>query len=489
MFKTLRSKLIATYALIVVLCLVLAGAAAVVLFNNYQERVARRNMQILVTALSAQIRTAIVQRPRPGELERRLRQMARSVNARLLLLDQAGQVLNDTEGEAGPGFRLKILEPPGPSQGVFRLVSGRVPIGRAVDPSGDAFYYVTVALPRPPTAPPDVPRYLALAMPVHEVRGAWRALAPSLLLVGLAVFVIATAIGGLLARSVSRPVAEMTRAAEAMAHGDYDQQIVVEGDDEVARLGYAFNTMAREVSRAHRMQRDFVTNVSHDLKTPLTSIQGFAQALLDGTAEAPEDRHRAAQIIFEEAERMRRLVHTLLELAKLESGQSPLADEPVDLAPLLQDAVRHAMPRAEAKRIELRARVPETLPTIRGDAARLVQVFDNLLDNALTYTPPGGTVEISAALTSEGMLEVVVADTGEGIPPEDLPRIFERFYRADKARAGDSSTGLGLAIVKEIVTAHGGHVTASSQPGQGTRFTVTLPLADRTSQNKPSKLG
>lgn len=303
-------------------------------------------------------------------------------------------------------------------------------------------------------------------------------MAPSLLVVGLAVFAIALAIGGVLARSVSQPVAEMTRAAEAMARGDYEQQIAVQGDDEIARLGRAFNTMAREVNRVHRMQRDFVANVSHDLKTPLTSIQGFAQALLDGTAEAPEDRRRAAQIIYEEAERMRRLVHTLLELAKLESGQSPLADEPVDLAPLLQDAVRHAIPRAEAKQIELRVRVPETLPIVRGDRARLAQVFDNLLDNALTYTPPGGTVELSAALTSEGTLEVVVADTGEGIPPEDLPRIFERFYRADKARAGEGSTGLGLAIVKEIVTAHGGHVAAASQPGHGTRFTVTLPLAD-----------
>lgn len=471
MFKTLRSKLIVTYALIIVLCLVLAGSAAVVLFNHYQERVARRNMQILVTALSAQIHSAIVQRPRPGELERRLRQMARSVNARLLLLTDEGEVVADSEGEAGPTFHVPILETP-------RLPARRVPIGRAVDPTGDTFLYVTVALPRPPTAPPNVPRYLALALPVREVRGTWRALAPSLLAVGLAVFAIALAIGGLLARSVSEPVAQMTRAAEAMAHGDYEQQITVRGDDEIARLGRAFNTMAREVHRVHRMQRDFVANVSHDLKTPLTSIQGFAQALLDGTAEAPEDRHRAAQIIYEEAERMRRLVHTLLELAKLESGQSPLADEPLDLAPLLQDAVRHAAPRAEAKQIELRARVPESLPIVRGDAARLAQVFDNLLDNALTYTPPGGTVELSAALTSEGSLEVVVADTGEGIPPEDLPRIFERFYRADKARAGESSTGLGLAIVKEIVTAHGGHVTASSQPGQGTRFTVTLPLAE-----------
>ncbi len=470
MFKTLRSRLIATYALIVVLCLVLAGASAVVLFNNYQERVARRNMQVLATALSIQLRSALTRRVPATELARRIQQTARDVDARLLLLDQEGRVIVDSAGEAGPEFRLRVLESPGPPP-------WRVPIGRAVDPSGDPFYYATVSIPRAPTAPRDVPHYLALAVPIREVRGAWRELAPSLLLVGLAVFIVATLIGVLLARSVSRPLAEMTRAAEAMAQGDYDQQISVEGESEVARLGRAFNTMAREVSRAHRMQRDFVANVSHDLKTPLTSIQGFAQALLDGTAEAPEDRRRAAQIIYEETERMRRLVHALLELAKLESGQVPMADEPVDLAPLLWDAVRHAAPRAEAKQIELRARVPETLPTIRGDAARLTQVFDNLLDNALTHTPPGGTVEISAALTSEGMLEVVVADTGEGIPPEDLPRIFERFYRADKARAGDSSTGLGLSIVQQIVTAHGGRVTAASQPGQGTRFTVTLPCS------------
>ncbi|MFQ5857143.1 MAG: sensor histidine kinase [Anaerolineae bacterium] len=476
MFKTLRAKLIATYAVVVILCLLLAGSAAVYLFNNYQEQTARRNMRLLVNALTGQMRILVERQVRVPEARRRLEQMASSVGARLLIADEQGRVLVDSEGTSNGRLQLPLL----PQSDVL---PPRIPIGHFVDSTGRVYYYAAARLPPLVRRLPQgesrdlaVPQYLALALPARDVGGAWRELAPALLAIGGVVFVLATLLGGLLARSVSRPIRQMTKATEAMAQGDYAQETKVQGDDEVARLARSFNAMAREVDRAHRMQRGFVANVSHDLKTPLTSIQGFAQALLDGTAEDPDSRRRAARVIYEEAARMRRLVQALLELAKLESGQVNFADDPVDLGPLLIEAVDRVMPLAETREITVSLRAPASLPTVRGDEGRLSQVFNNLLDNAVAHVPAGGSVKVVAAPTSEGTLEVVVSDTGHGIPPEDLPRIFERFYQADKARAGAEGTGLGLSIVQEVIAAHGGRVTAASQPGQGTRFTVTLPI-------------
>ncbi|MBS1251910.1 MAG: Alkaline phosphatase synthesis sensor protein PhoR [Anaerolineales bacterium] len=472
MFKTLRAKLIATYAVVVILCLVLAGSAAVYLFNSYQEQTSRRNMRLLVTTLVSQVRGMASRQATMPEITRRVEQLATEVGARLLVLDDQGRVLLDSDGTPASGLRLQ--PPPGETDLLRR------PLSRFVDSSGQAYYYLTARLPRRMRMNAGVAVYLALALRVREMGGAWQELAPSLLVSGGVVFVLATLFGGLLSRSIRRPIQRMTAATEAMAQGDYAQQIAVQGDDEVARLARSFNTMAQEVDRAHRMQRDFVANVSHDLKTPLTSIQGFAQALLDGTAEDSESRRRAAQVIYEEADRMRRLVQVLLELAKLESGQIKLARESIDLGAILKEAMERALPLAETREISVNLRAPASLPAIRGDAHRLSQVFNNLLDNAVAYTPAGGSVEITAAPTSEGTLEIVVSDTGRGIPSEDLPRIFERFYQADKARADRRGTGLGLSIVQEIVAAHGGRVTAASQPDQGTRFTVTLPIDNPT---------
>ena len=474
MFKTLRAKIIASYALIVFLCLFLAGSASVFLFNRYQEVVARRNMRLLAVALVSRVPSLLAQRETLPEVTRRLRVEAQAVGGRLLLLDAEGLVVADTAKEGKwVGQRLRIL----PSDADLRSL-WRTPLGRHRSPDGQEFLYITVEIPTRERLSPSRPvaRYLALAIPAREVRRTWRELAPSLMGVGLLALIASVVVGFFLSRSITGPLEAMTVASEEMARGRYEQEIPVEGQDEVARLARAFNAMAREVARAHRMQRDFVANVSHDLKTPLTAIQGFAQALLDGTAGDEEAYRKSARIISEEAERMNRLIRDLLELARLESGQIAMAREPVDLLEVLSSCAETFALQAEQKEISLALRLPPTLPQIQGDAHRLEQAFTNLLDNAFKYTPAGGTVELAAYQTSEGKVEVVVADTGVGIPPEDLPRIFERFYRVDKARTGAGGTGLGLAIVKEIVQAHGGRITAASQEGRGTRFTVTLPV-------------
>jgi len=279
---------------------------------------------------------------------------------------------------------------------------------------------------------------------------------------------------------VSRPLQKLAGATEAIAAGDYDQQLPLEGPEEVQQVARNFNGMVTQVASTRQAQRDFLANVSHDLKTPITSIQGWSQALLDGTAVTPESQKRAAGIIHNEAERMSRMVRQLLDLAKIESGQLELNKEAVDLIQVVKDVQHSLLPKANEKQIHLTVNT-EPVPPIFGDVDRLMQIFINLVDNALTHTPDGGRVHLDVHSHGDKAVEVVVQDTGKGIAPEELSRIFERFYQVDKSRAKSSrrsGSGLGLAIVQELVTLHNGRIQARSEVGRGSAFIVRLPVSD-----------
>ncbi|MBP6786804.1 MAG: HAMP domain-containing histidine kinase [Candidatus Promineofilum sp.] len=300
-----------------------------------------------------------------------------------------------------------------------------------------------------------------------------------LLFAGALAFLLAVLMAALVARSVVRPLQNLAVAAGAVARGDYNHRVPPRGPEEVRGVAESFNSMAAQVNATQTAQRDLVANVSHDLKTPLTAISGWSQALLDGTADTPDERRRAAETIFNEAGRMGRLVNDLLDLARLESGQFQLTQRFLDLGQVMTDVERGLLPRARDKEIDLSLDLSPT-PPVLGDRDRLVQVFTNLADNALTYTPVGGRVGLAVRAVN-GSVEGIVSDTGPGIPEEELPRVFERFYRLEKSRTrGEDNrrgSGLGLAIVEELVHAHGGRISVSSQVGQGTTFVVSLPTA------------
>jgi len=295
--------------------------------------------------------------------------------------------------------------------------------------------------------------------------------------------VVSVAVAAFLAHSITSPLRAIGKAAAELAEGRRPDEIPVRGQDETAQLARQFNSMASEVIRSREAQRDFLANASHNLKTPLTSIQGFSQAIIDGTASDPKAMKNSAQIILQEAERMDRLVGGLLDLARIDSGQTPIAQEQIDLLSLLQCSGENFARRAEEENKTFECDLPASLPPLLGDPQWLERAFTNLLDNAVKYTPAGGTISLAAREPGDGSVEVIVSDTGPGIPPEDLPRIFERFYRVDKSRAGASGVGLGLAIVKEIVEAHGGEVSLSSRLDQGSRFAVRLPATQAPEAN------
>lgn len=231
--------------------------------------------------------------------------------------------------------------------------------------------------------------------------------------------------------------------------------------------------------RLENVRKDFVANVSHELRTPLAVIKGYVETLVDAHDTMPlADRDKFLKTIQRHAERLNSLLEDLLVLSRLESAQPGLARERVDLARLLADALEDFRARPEAAEHRLALAVDEAVPPILADPLKLGQVVDNLVSNALKYTPPGSRIEITARIPEADTVELAVRDDGPGIPEADLPHIFERFYRVEKGRAREKGgTGLGLSIVKHIVQLHGGRVWAESRPGAGTTFFLTLPVS------------
>jgi signal transduction histidine kinase len=266
----------------------------------------------------------------------------------------------------------------------------------------------------------------------------------------------------------------LTAASRRVASGDLAARAPVEGSDEVAEVAVAFNEMAGELEEARRREREFLVSVGHDLRTPLTTVAGYAEALHEGRVSA-EDLGRVAGVMHRETGRLSRLLEDLMLLSRLEAGEFTLRPETVDLAGHLRGTVEAYRGRAEAAGVELEADLGE-VPSGPVDPDRIDQVVGNLVENALRYTPAGGTVRL--VLRAEGdRARISVADTGPGIEAGDLPHIFERLYVAQRYRAArPEGSGLGLAIVRQVVAAMGGTVEVASAPGQGTVISALVPL-------------
>jgi signal transduction histidine kinase len=278
-----------------------------------------------------------------------------------------------------------------------------------------------------------------------------------------------------LSRRILGPVEALTSAARRMEAGDLSQRVEIASNDEIGDLARAFNSMADGLARLEGLRRNMVTDVAHELRTPLTNIRGYLEAVRDGLVK-PE--RRVIDSLYEETLLLNHLVDDLQDLSLAEAGQLRLEQQPVALADVVDQAIGAFAPQAEAKGIALHVDLPEDLPLVNIDPRRIGQVLRNLLNNALTHTGLGGEVDVTAA-ASDRWIEVKIWDTGMGIAAEDLPYVFERFYRADKSRSrATGGAGLGLAIARQLVEAHGGQIEVESKIGEGTQFTFTLPVAE-----------
>lgn len=487
MFTSLRTRLIVSYIVIILICLVLVSLASILLLSRFQAKLVFSGLVDAAVPTAFRVNSLLQRDRSPVEIAALLQEQAERQQVRILLLTPRGQVLADTQGDwtgKQPKVALdEIHKDPGTS-----YVHGSL-----TTPSGDSQLYValpatSLRLAAESGESQQLVYVALLASPRRGLRAVLKDVAKRFLQAGLVTLVISLILALLIARSIAKPLQRITAATEEIARGNYDQTLDITAPDEVGRLATSFNAMVHEVKASRQAQRDFVANVSHELKTPLTSIQGFSQAILDGTADDEVNRYRAVEIIGSEANRMSRLVDELLDLARIESGQIQMLREPVDLAQMLEACVEKFALQAREGNVELALDAP-ALPLVTGDEDRLDQVFTNLMANALKHTPPAGRVVVKAQEAKKirnkaGLactVEISVTDTGTGIPPEDLPHIFERFYQVDKSRAGqDRGAGLGLTIARQIIEAHEGSINVESVRDLGTKFTVSLPVVKRS---------
>ena len=282
--------------------------------------------------------------------------------------------------------------------------------------------------------------------------------------------VLALTLGGFLAYTMTRSLHELKEATVDIAKGKFGRQVKVRSKDEIGMLAVAFNQMSAALDRATKARRQMTADIAHDLRSPLSVITGYAEALNDKKLPGNQEVYN---ILLQEARHLDRLVDDLRLLSLADTGELPLVLQATQPKALLERVVSRHIVASRQRQVELVVRLGEDCPQVNVDVERMSQVLDNLIVNAFRYTPQGGKVTMEAVAT-HGEVLMRVKDTGSGISPEDLPHIFDRFYRGDKSRPHNGESGLGLAIAKSIVEAHGGEIHAASKPGEGAEFTITL---------------
>ena len=294
----------------------------------------------------------------------------------------------------------------------------------------------------------------------------------ALLYAALGAALVALLLGTILARTLTHPLRDLTAAIHAMAKGDLKQHVTVKSRDEIGELAAAFNQMSTDLDRSNSLRKQMTADIAHDLRSPLTVIGGYVESMRDDVLKPTPER---LDTIHAEVQHLQRLVEDLRTLSQADAGELALNRETVAPFSLLERMQKSYAHQAAQVKVGLEIHCPAELPALQLDPDRMAQVFGNLITNSLRYTPEGGRVLLSADLEQD-RLAFSVEDTGQGIPAEALPHIFDRFYRVDPARSQGSESGLGLAIARSIVEAHGGSICAESTPGKGTRVKLTFPL-------------
>lgn len=407
------------------------------------------------------------------------RRLAGLAAARLTLVAPSGAVLADSEADASH------MENHRARPEVAAALAGRDGWSIRRSPTvGEEFLYVAV---------PAAQGALRLAVPLSEIRARVDAIRRRMLIAIALAFIPAIFLAAIFARRVSSKLGDIIVYGGELAKGNFSAHLASTGDDELGTLGRQLSHMGAQLQKAvaelrherseleklERVRKDFVINVSHELRTPVASIQGYAETLLEGALEDPAHNVRFLTIIRHNAERLGHIVGDLMTLSRLELKSDRQEIACCELHTLLADGVDSMRPLAAKKGIALTLEAAPAPVEVYCDSEAVQQVLGNLLDNALKYTPEGGAITVGFGEGPAGAVEVYIRDTGVGIPQEELPRLFERFYRVDKARSRElGGTGLGLSIVKHLVRAQGGDVRVESEPGKGSTFFFTLPASE-----------
>ena len=443
----LQFRLVVGFTLVMTLALagvgLSVGYAAKREADNFQENVEAARVARMENVVSK----LLADGKEPAEVQNALDDAGRLYGWRIVLRDRDGRLVADSHGLSG------------------RLVPGKVRGYRWVrlKKHGEDLGWAQVSKNEPPVIAPEPGSSVLVA-----------AFNQSLLWSGAVAAAIGVLLVWLLSRRILSPVRTLSVAAGRIGQGDLSQRVQAGGRDEIGELGRTFNSMAGRLEQVERQRRNMMSDVAHELRTPLSNIQGYVEAIRDGLIEPTS---ATLDSIHRQVLHLADLVEDLRVLALAEAGDLRLRIESVSVADVLREAVEPFTPRAQARKIDLSLSVDPGLPDVTMDRTRISQVVANLLENALRHTPEGGAVALAAEAGAPGMVRITVSDTGEGIPPDDLPSVFDRFYRADPSRArATGGVGLGLTIAKQLVEAHGGAISAHSDPEGGAVFVFELPF-------------
>ena len=472
---SLQSKLILAFVGVVMVALVIAGSIFVLIRRDDQER--RELDQVIAAspAIYAVFSVLEERRTSPAVLHEFVDSAAESFDVRVLLVDrQDALVVADSSGSL-TGEQIELpdevmisqhrrgqrpyfsWEPEGGSPG-SDLILVSASIGRNLSP----------------LTPSRDQRYqLLLAVPQGTIRDAWQGLLPALGLAALIANTAAVVLAIVIARYITRPLHQLTLATQQMAEGTFDVDVSIERRDEVGRLAQSFSTMATRVGDANAEMRGLIASVSHDLKTPLTSILGFAQALRDDGGDA--EARRMGGVIHDEATRLTTRLNDLLYLSEIESGKALLERDQIDVGKLIQGVIGRLRNGSEERDVRLTTELAEGL-TVSADGPKLERAVENLIENARKYTPGGAEIRIRSA-ESDGSVLIEVTNAAPDMNADELARLFERFYRRDRARGASTGSGLGLPIARDLVELHGGTLEAALSDGEVT-FKILLPRGD-----------
>ncbi|MET1232646.1 MAG: HAMP domain-containing sensor histidine kinase [Candidatus Limnocylindrales bacterium] len=467
---SLRARILGAFAVVALAVLLAVGGVLFVLLRDLHAEASSAALADVAVPLVTQARLRVTQGTRPRIVIRELQDQMAERGITVLLTRADGTVIS--LGDPTPVDHVDLVSDGTTvtvQRGTFRVLG-----------EGE---YVFLA------SPFNLLRNqggaaLVVARPDDAGRRALSDLGRALIVGLIAVAVIGLLLAAWVARSVTRPLDGLAAAASSVGQGEVPPPLPEDGPREIARVSAAFNTMSAEVAEARRTQGDLLAGLRHDLRTPLTVIGGFAEALLDGTAVGP-DAERAAAAIAEETARLEQMIDELGDLADLESGGRPLHLEQLEATDVCAAAIERFAAMAGSDGQTLVA-LPAAGPLpFAADRGAIDRILANLIGNGLAHAPrPGGTIAVEVASLPGGELLLAVRDDGPGIPQASLPRIFERFYRADPSRSGPG-TGLGLAIVEQLAEAHGGRAFADNLAGGGARIGVVLPVSPPPPEDRP----
>lgn len=480
MKKSLFSKLLGTYVLVTLLCIVIVSLLFYIFFSQYYFGV--KEQQLLFQGKEmTKVLSPYIKNKELGQVNELVNNFNKVNITHMWILDKNSFIISGSEGLT----HADDLCPR--SDQVERALKGEVVYNQGVIRYVDE-PVLSVALPI--YVENRVDGAVFVCNPLSDIITSIIQTLKIVIYAGVITIFIAAFVSYFISRSIVKPIKEITGISLEMSKGNFSQRAKVYSSDEIGKLAETFNYMMVKLDKSlrdledeknkmvkmERMQREFVANASHELRTPLTSVRGYLEAILDGVVNGKEQERKYLRIILKETLRLHRLVNSLLDLSRIESGQIKVNKKDLNISEIIDRTVTKLEPLAEDRELQLEADVPADLPNVLGDEDLVEQVLINYITNAIRFTPIGGKITVKAE-SNRNEVYVHVIDTGIGIPPEELPKVWKRFYKINEARPlSKEGAGLGLALVKEIMELLGGRVWVESTPGKGSTFSFSLGI-------------